>query len=130
MTFGSCGHCTQCQTGAPAYCLGGFALQFGGQRADGSTTLDATPLITGTGEPGATVVITVDGEQLGNVTVDTNGNWVLAVTTRLTNDVHTVEAVATDTAGNTDAATSTFTVNASTDLAQLHGGGVLHGKGG
>jgi len=39
MTFGSCGHCTQCQTGAPAYCLGGFALQFGGQRADGSTTL-------------------------------------------------------------------------------------------
>jgi hypothetical protein len=85
--------------------------------ADGSTTLDATPLITGTGEPGATVVITVDGEQLGSATVDTNGNWVFAVLTRLTNDVHTVEAVATDLAGNTDMATSTFTVNSSTDLA-------------
>jgi cysteine-rich repeat protein len=85
--------------------------------ADGSTTLDATPLITGTGEPGATVVITVDGEQLGSATVDTNGNWVFAVLTRLTNDVHTVEAVATDLAGNTDTATSTFTVNSSTDLA-------------
>jgi VCBS repeat-containing protein len=79
--------------------------------ADGSTTLDATPLITGTGEPGATVVITVDGEQLGSATVDTNGNWVFAVLTRLTNDVHTVEAVATDLAGNMDTATSTFTVN-------------------
>jgi aryl-alcohol dehydrogenase len=39
LTFGSCGHCRHCSDGAPAYCADGHALQFGGQRADGSTTL-------------------------------------------------------------------------------------------
>jgi len=39
LTFGSCGECVHCGEGAPAYCADGHALQFGGQRADGSTTL-------------------------------------------------------------------------------------------
>lgn len=39
MTFGSCGQCRHCRGEAPAYCEHGHHLQFGGARADGSTTL-------------------------------------------------------------------------------------------
>lgn len=42
MTFGSCGRCSQCAGNAPAYCESGHALQFGGARADGSTTLSCS----------------------------------------------------------------------------------------
>jgi len=84
--------------------------------ADGGISLDATPLITGTGEPGATVVITIDGTELGEAIVGVDGTWVFAVLTRLDNGIHTVEAVATDSAGNTDTDTSTFTVAAATDV--------------
>ena len=41
LTFGSCGRCAHCADGAPAYCADGHALQFGGQRADGSATLNS-----------------------------------------------------------------------------------------
>lgn len=39
LTFGSCGACRNCRDGAPAYCMNGHELQFGGTRADGSATL-------------------------------------------------------------------------------------------
>jgi len=39
LTFGSCGGCRNCRDGAPAYCMNGHELQFGGTRADGSATL-------------------------------------------------------------------------------------------
>lgn len=39
LTFGSCGACRNCRKGAPAYCMDGHRLQFGGLRADGSVTL-------------------------------------------------------------------------------------------
>lgn len=39
LTFGSCGTCRNCRKGAPAYCMDGHRLQFGGARADGSATL-------------------------------------------------------------------------------------------
>jgi aryl-alcohol dehydrogenase len=39
LTFGSCGVCTHCACGAPAYCVQGHDLQFGGARGDGSATL-------------------------------------------------------------------------------------------
>lgn len=41
LTFGSCGSCRNCATGAPAYCMDGHELQFGGARADGTVTLAA-----------------------------------------------------------------------------------------
>jgi aryl-alcohol dehydrogenase len=41
LTFGSCGHCANCTSGAPAYCVHGHELQFGGAREDGSGTLRA-----------------------------------------------------------------------------------------
>lgn len=39
LTFGYCGACRNCGDGAPAYCGEGHRLQFGGARADGSSTL-------------------------------------------------------------------------------------------
>jgi aryl-alcohol dehydrogenase len=39
LTFGSCGACRNCRKGAPAYCMDGHRLQFGGARADGTPTL-------------------------------------------------------------------------------------------
>lgn len=39
LTFGSCGVCRNCRKGAPAYCVDGHRLQFGGARADGAATL-------------------------------------------------------------------------------------------
>ncbi|MTD12517.1 alcohol dehydrogenase catalytic domain-containing protein [Nakamurella sp. YIM 132087] len=41
LSFHSCGQCTQCKTGAPAYCLQFMPLNFGGARPDGRATLHA-----------------------------------------------------------------------------------------
>lgn len=84
--------------------------------ADGATTLDSTPNVRGTGEPGATVVVTIDGEEVGTATVGGDGTWVVPVTTPLANGEYTAEATATDSVGNTASATSTFTVDANTDV--------------
>jgi aryl-alcohol dehydrogenase len=39
LSFNSCGRCTQCRKGAPAYCHEFMAFNFGGVRRDGSSTL-------------------------------------------------------------------------------------------
>ncbi|MCW2918635.1 MAG: aryl-alcohol dehydrogenase, partial [Actinomycetia bacterium] len=39
LSFNSCGQCTQCRKGAPAYCHEFMAFNFGGVRQDGSSTL-------------------------------------------------------------------------------------------
>ncbi len=79
---------------------------------DGSTTNDATPLITGTGEAGATVEVKVDGTVIGTTTVDGTGNWSLTPTKPLAQGPHTVTAIQTDEAGNSsDSANATFTVD-------------------
>ncbi|MCB9661285.1 MAG: hypothetical protein H6726_26790 [Sandaracinaceae bacterium] len=85
--------------------------------ADGSTSLDATPTITGTGEPGATVVVSIDGTEVGTTTVDGNGAWTVTPSTPLTNGQHDVEVVATDVAGNSASDAVTFTVDSNTDVA-------------
>ncbi len=50
MSFASCGHCANCLKGREAYCDNFVALNFGGIREDGSTTLTREA-----GEAGATV---------------------------------------------------------------------------
>jgi MYXO-CTERM domain-containing protein len=62
---------------------------------------DSTPTITGTGEPGSTVEVLVDGEKVGEVVVDENGDWSFTVETELSTGEHTIEATTTDEAGNT-----------------------------
>jgi hypothetical protein len=84
--------------------------------AEGSTTRDSTPEIRGTGEPGATIVVSVDGAVLGTVTVGADGTWVLSMAMPLANGAHTADAVATDTVGNTARARTSFTVDARTEV--------------
>ena len=79
---------------------------------DGSTTNDATPTITGTGEPGATVTVEVDGDEVGEATVDGTGNWELPLTDALDDGEHTITATQTDEAGNESGADEvTFVVD-------------------
>jgi LPXTG-motif cell wall-anchored protein len=61
--------------------------------ADGSTTEDTTPPVTGTGEPGATVMVTIDGVEVGTALVDADSNWQLDLTSPLSCGRHTVSAV-------------------------------------
>jgi hypothetical protein len=88
--------------------------------ADGSTVGTATPTITGTGEPGATVEVVVDGTVVGTTVVGSDGSWTLALTTPLADGEHTVTATQTDVAGNESPASAptTFTVD-TTPLAPV-----------
>ncbi|MBP7685322.1 MAG: hypothetical protein KBB95_25620 [Deltaproteobacteria bacterium] len=95
--------------------------------ADGSTTMDDSPLLQGTGEPGAEVVLSIDGTEVGRVTVQPDGTWNVGNIAPLLNGAHTLTAVATDLAGNTATATSTFTVDSNTavDITGPANGAVL-----
>ena len=89
--------------------------------ADGSTINDSTPTITGTGEPGATITVSVDGTEIADdVLVDDDGNWSLPLTAPLADGEHTVSATQTDRAGNeSPEASSTFTVDTADPLAPV-----------
>ncbi|MFI9488503.1 Ig-like domain-containing protein [Promicromonospora sp. NPDC052451] len=67
----------------------------------GSTTTDNTPTISGTGEPGSTVTIIIDGKPAGTAVVDENGNWTFTPSTSLGRGEHTIAVQQTDPAGNT-----------------------------
>ena len=67
----------------------------------GTTTNDNTPTITGTAEPNSTVTVYVDGQPVGTTTTDGSGDWSLTPSTPLSDGSHTVDATATDQAGNT-----------------------------
>jgi len=83
---------------------------------DGARVMTATPTITGTGEPGATVVVSVDGTEVGTTTVGADGTWSVAVSTALAEGPHTVSASATDTLGNTASTENDFTVDLGTTV--------------
>ncbi|MBN8615677.1 MAG: hypothetical protein J0L92_34095, partial [Deltaproteobacteria bacterium] len=94
-------------------------LQPGDQGAIG----DTTPELSGTGEPGATVVVSMDGTAVGTVTVDAEGNWTLLVPTALTEGAHDVSVTATDAAGNTAMDTGRFTVDLTAPSLELRNPG-------
>jgi hypothetical protein len=82
---------------------------------DGSTSAMGVPAITGTGEPGDTIVISVDGKRIGSTVVKPDGSWSFTPPVALTNGSHKVTATQIDPSGdevNTD--TVNFTVNVST----------------
>ena len=78
--------------------------------ADGSSTTDPTPPITGTGEPGTEVTVIIDGRPVGTAPVDQNGNWQFQPTSPLTPGEHVITAEATDPAGNTGPESEPVTV--------------------
>lgn len=78
--------------------------------ADGSTTDDRTPTISGTSVPNATITVTIDGTTIPGVTVDSNGNWNVTPTVPLADGGHAVTAVAT-LHGHTGTDTNNFTVD-------------------
>ncbi|WP_272496288.1 Ig-like domain-containing protein [Nocardioides sp. B-3] len=81
--------------------------------AEGSSTADTTPTVTGTAEPGATVTVTEGGVLVCTAVADPSGNWSCTPTTALPVGQHTFTATATDAAGNTSPAdTVTFTIAA------------------
>ncbi|MCP3102812.1 Ig-like domain-containing protein [Myxococcus sp. K15C18031901] len=83
--------------------------------ADGTTIATAQPVFTGTAEPLAQVTVEVDGDVVGTVTADLDGHWSLPSPAALAEGPHTVEATATDTAGNTsEAASNDFVIDLST----------------
>ncbi|MDH2289629.1 Ig-like domain-containing protein, partial [Cobetia sp. 10Alg 146] len=85
-----------------------------GTLADGDSTNDATPTLTGSAEAGSTVTITHNGEVIATVTADTNGSWTYTPTTALTKGDQTFSVTATDAAGNESAASSEFTLTVDT----------------
>ncbi|WP_162619508.1 Ig-like domain-containing protein [Salinicola peritrichatus] len=87
-----------------------------GTLADGDTTNDATPTLTGTAEANATVAILVNGTQIGTTDADGDGNWTFSVddADALPDGDVAFTATSTDTAGNVSPASNTFTLTVDT----------------
>ncbi|QFZ86286.1 hypothetical protein GFK26_27760 [Variovorax paradoxus] len=74
-----------------------------GPIANGDSTDDTTPTVSGKGEPGSTVHVYDNGSLLGSVDVDSQGNWNFTPTTPLNNGEHSFTVVNEDKAGNLSA---------------------------
>jgi MYXO-CTERM domain-containing protein len=90
--------------------------------AAGGSITDSTPTISGTGQPGATVSVTVDGTSVGTTTVAADGTWSVTPSTPLTEGAHSVVATSTGAGGDTATDTSDFTVDSTTAVAFLQPG--------
>ncbi|WP_404362435.1 Ig-like domain-containing protein [Corallococcus coralloides] len=72
------------------------------QPTSGEVLTSASPVITGTAEPGSTVYLVLDnGAPLGPVLVNAQGEWSYPVQATLADGSHTLSATSTDAAGNT-----------------------------
>ncbi|TQS86842.1 hypothetical protein ELQ32_16645, partial [Limnobaculum zhutongyuii] len=87
-----------------------------GPIANGATTDDARPEITGTGEPGNTVTIFINGEEVGKAIIDSNGNWTWTPETDLADGHYQVTITETDIAGNVSPLSPTFDFNIDTSV--------------
>ncbi len=77
-------------------------------------TSNTKPTITGTTEAGATVKIYNGAIEVGSATADASGNYSITLTTPLNEGVNNLSAKATDTAGNTSAASSALNITIDT----------------
>lgn len=84
---------------------------------------EARPTISGTGEPGATVTVTVDGEVVGTTTVREDGTWSVTLSADLADGEHNISVTATDRAGNTATDSRVVTVKTVDDNYSARGGG-------
>ncbi|PJI47424.1 MAG: hypothetical protein CTR55_19790 [Pseudomonas sp.] len=81
-----------------------------GPIADGGVTDDSTPTISGKAEAGSIVTVYDNGEKLGSVTADKDGDWSYTPTTPLSEGAHEFIVDATDKAGNTSAKSDPFDI--------------------
>jgi large repetitive protein len=81
--------------------------------AEGSSTNNAQPAITGTAEAGSTVTVFIDGVIAGTTLASGTGAWTFTPPTALTEGPHTVASTSTDAAGNASPTSNTnaFTVD-------------------
>lgn len=78
-------------------------------------TRDGIPTLTGTGEPGSTVIVSVDGTPSAvPVTVQPNGSWTWTADSTLADGQHTFTVSASDPAGNTSASSAPLNVTVDT----------------
>lgn len=68
--------------------------------SNGQTIESLKPEISGTSSPNQTVTIFVDGMEVGTATADAQGEWSFELPNELSEGEHTIEARATDEAGN------------------------------
>ncbi len=80
-----------------------------GSPANGASTSDNTPTISGTAEPGAVVTVYVDSNPVGSATANGSGIWTVTSTT-LADGSRSVRATAVDAAGNSSPSSSTVTI--------------------
>lgn len=76
----------------------------------GGATNDTIPVLSGTTEVGATIVIYDNGVAIGNGTVDGSGNWTFTPSAPLSAGAHVFTTVATDALGNVGPTSSAYTV--------------------
>jgi MYXO-CTERM domain-containing protein len=90
----------------------------------GATLTDNTPSISGTAQPGSTVIVTLDGMVAASVTADASGTWAFITSSDLADGEHAVSATASDAGGTSPAsATVRFTVDTTPDTPDAPGGG-------
>ena len=80
------------------------------QLTNGQLTNDAQPTLNGVTEPNATVTIRSNGTPIGTANADASGNWNFTPATPLAQGENIFTVTATDAAGNTSGASTSFTV--------------------
>ncbi|MDN2658170.1 Ig-like domain-containing protein, partial [Cobetia sp. 14N.309.X.WAT.E.A4] len=82
--------------------------------ADGDSTNDATPTLTGSAEAGSTVTLNHNGEEIGTSIADSNGTWSFTPATGFADGEHVFSVTATDAAANESAPSADFTLTVDT----------------
>ncbi|MBK5074721.1 ATP-binding cassette domain-containing protein [Budviciaceae bacterium CWB-B4] len=85
-----------------------------GPIANGATTDDARPEVTGTGEAGNTITIYVNGVEAGKAIIDSTGHWTWTPETDLADGHYQLIITETDKAGNVSPQSPTFDFNVDT----------------
>ena len=99
-----------------------------GVLANGDTTDDATPTISGKAEPGSVVHVYVNGQENGTAVADANSNWTYT-TGSLADGEYTFTARAEDSAGNLGAENAGVTVTLDTSSVPVTIVRVMDDKG-
>ncbi|HRE90011.1 MAG TPA: Ig-like domain-containing protein, partial [Myxococcota bacterium] len=93
------------------------------------TGVDESGIVSGTGEPGTTVEVRVNGALVGTAVVGDDGTFTLDVSEARVDGDNEVEVTATDEAGNEARASQTFTWTEVEAVLTITGGGGCEGGG-